>query len=459
MKDILDAIGRPVVVIEPDRRVRYANSAALKAVGRERLATGMHCKEFFSSCPVSLDTGKCLCQELAKDNAVLRGRYSPKGVEGHARVYDTECSVLEGDGAMVVSLSDVTEASRVEDMLERSAEGLTVLYELSNTFLTEKKMEHALELGLNLLLDHYGADIAAVAVPLDGMKEMEYISVVGCERGISAGTRDEVDARDITGYSMLERSPAMVVDYGGDKRFRRSGLFESCGVESGICLPMAVGDVVVGVLCFLYLKPRSFDTAELWYLNVVANTLAVYIEKERSLQKLEESQSYITSVLEGIGDGVIVVDRDFNITFANRAFSDSQDRFQEEVIGSKCYRFAHGKDKPCYEIGEDCPVRAALETGESCSAEHANHDSEGNETFVRINAYPIFDPSGNVVAAVESVFDITERVSLEHDLEKRVGELEEFYDMAVGRELRMVELKEDIEKLEFELGRLRNNNG
>ena len=457
MKDILDAIGRPVVVIEPDQRVRYANPAALKAVGRERLDTGMHCKEFFSSCPVNLATGKCLCGELTKDNAVLRGRFSPESGEGQARVYDTECSVLDGDGAMVVSLSDVTEASKVEDLLERSAEGLTVLYELSNTFLTEKKMEHALELGLNMLLDHYGADIAALAVPLDGMEEMEYISVVGCERGISAGRRDEVDARDIMGYSMLERSLALVSDYGKEKSFRRSGRFESCGVESGISVPMAVGDVVVGVLCFLYLKPMRFDTAELWYLNVVANTLAVYIEKEQSLQKLEESQSYITSVLEGIGDGVIVVDRDFNITFANRAFSDSQDRFQEEVIGSKCYRFAHGKDKPCYEIGEDCPVRAALETGESCSAEHARSDSEGNETFVRINAYPIFDPSGKVVAVVETTFDITDRVNLEHDLEKRIRELEEFYDMAVGRELRMVELKEDIEKLETELARLRNS--
>ena len=89
------------------------------------------------------------------------------------------------------------------------------------------------------------------------------------------------------------------------ERFRRSELFTGCGVESGISVPMAVGDVVVGVLCFLYLKPRKFDTSELWYLNVVANTLAVYIEKERSLQKLEESRSYITSVLEGIAEYIL----------------------------------------------------------------------------------------------------------------------------------------------------------
>jgi DNA-binding NtrC family response regulator len=37
------------------------------------------------------------------------------------------------------------------------------------------------------------------------------------------------------------------------------------------------------------------------------------------------------------------------------------------------------------------------------------------------------------------------------ELEKRVKELEEFYNMAIGRELRMIELKAKIEELEKEL--------
>ena len=37
------------------------------------------------------------------------------------------------------------------------------------------------------------------------------------------------------------------------------------------------------------------------------------------------------------------------------------------------------------------------------------------------------------------------------ELAKRVKELEDFYDMAVGRELRMVDLKDEIESLREEL--------
>jgi PAS domain S-box-containing protein len=44
----------------------------------------------------------------------------------------------------------------------------------------------------------------------------------------------------------------------------------------------------------------------------------------------------------------------------------------------------------------------------------------------------------------------------EKDIRKRVKELEEFYDMAVGRELRMIELKDEIKRLESELKRYKN---
>lgn len=47
--------------------------------------------------------------------------------------------------------------------------------------------------------------------------------------------------------------------------------------------------------------------------------------------------------------------------------------------------------------------------------------------------------------------DVTRRRKMEEELKKRMKELEDFYDMAVGRELRMKELKEENKKLKEEL--------
>ncbi|MBM4135560.1 MAG: response regulator [Nitrospira sp.] len=41
----------------------------------------------------------------------------------------------------------------------------------------------------------------------------------------------------------------------------------------------------------------------------------------------------------------------------------------------------------------------------------------------------------------------------EEELKKKVKELEEFYNMAIGRELKMIELKKEIERLKNELGK------
>ncbi len=47
--------------------------------------------------------------------------------------------------------------------------------------------------------------------------------------------------------------------------------------------------------------------------------------------------------------------------------------------------------------------------------------------------------------------DITERKRAEDEIQKRVKELEDFYDMGIGRELRMIELKDEIQELKQKL--------
>jgi DNA-binding NtrC family response regulator len=62
-----------------------------------------------------------------------------------------------------------------------------------------------------------------------------------------------------------------------------------------------------------------------------------------------------------------------------------------------------------------------------------------------------------VPAASRALSEAEERAArkqAEEQLKKRVKELEEFYEMAVNREMRMVELKEEIERLKEELKKL-----
>lgn len=86
---------------------------------------------------------------------------------------------------------------------------------------------------------------------------------------------------------------------------------------------------------------------------------------------------------------------------------------------------------------------------------------DGFEKWVEISA-DTFELDGKITG-IATLFDITERKfaeeelkKTEEELRKRVKDLEEFYELTVGRELRMVQLKEENERLKAEIEKYKN---
>jgi hypothetical protein len=63
----------------------------------------------------------------------------------------------------------------------------------------------------------------------------------------------------------------------------------------------------------------------------------------------------------------------------------------------------------------------------------------------------VFDTKKTFLGTRVIIRDISKKIKLKEEHMKRVKELEEFYEMAVGRELKMLELKEEIDRLNKEL--------
>ncbi|MEW6585286.1 MAG: PAS domain S-box protein [Nitrospirota bacterium] len=84
------------------------------------------------------------------------------------------------------------------------------------------------------------------------------------------------------------------------------------------------------------------------------------------------------------------------------------------------------------------------------------YHKDGNVRLIELTEVPVFDDSGRVIAVEGVAHDITERKKAEAEIQKRVKDLEDFYEMSVGRELRMIELKEQIKELKEELSKYRN---
>ncbi len=458
MERILEDLPEKVYAVDLNRKIIFANKSLLSSCGLElNDLLGRTCSDIPGCCPLTDADGACPHEEVINSGRAVTRRYVSHTPDGNKQIMEINASPFHDTNGDVkgisVVLRDVTEAVQLEEILERYAEGLTILFELSTVFLTTSGTTPALNQSLTHIANYYNADFTLVLFPGPDVGRLEAAGGTGWDEGGLEGLTVENSKKFIAGFSFLEKCPAIVPDFSKDTRFQLPQLMEDYGVRSGMSVPMVAEDRAFGVLCILYKQPRPLDTAELWYLNVAANSLGVYLQKERSLENLQRSESFVSSVLEAIGEGVVVVGPDLRILSANKEYLKIAGMEDENVVGKYCYEVSHKQCEPCYEHGEECTVKDVFETGRRASALHTHYRKDGTPVYVQTHSYPVTDALGNVSAAVETIMDVTEKVKLEKDLEKRVRELEEFYDMAVGRELRMIELKEEIEQLRAELAK------
>jgi two-component system, cell cycle sensor histidine kinase and response regulator CckA len=133
---------------------------------------------------------------------------------------------------------------------------------------------------------------------------------------------------------------------------------------------------------------------------------------------LRRSEEMMRNVLDSVDEGFIVVDRDYRIITANRAFCSMVSLGSDEIIGRPCYTVSHGLQQSCSSVGEDCGARKVFETGKPKIANHIYHNAEGNTVYVETRSYPLKDASGTVISVIEAISNITEKHLLEEERNK-----------------------------------------
>ncbi|MDZ4180520.1 MAG: PAS domain S-box protein [Coriobacteriia bacterium] len=107
-------------------------------------------------------------------------------------------------------------------------------------------------------------------------------------------------------------------------------------------------------------------------------------------------------------------DKDLNVVWVNRAYSEATGLSLEDIRGRKCYQ-VWNLSKPC----RDCPVIRAIETGENATSELTpdtqDHWPESQGCWLS-RAAPVRDEQGDVIGAIEFAIDITERKRMEAEL-------------------------------------------
>ncbi|MFV9676141.1 MAG: PAS domain-containing protein [Methanosarcinales archaeon] len=131
---------------------------------------------------------------------------------------------------------------------------------------------------------------------------------------------------------------------------------------------------------------------EKWQIleDKLSKTLEHRVEERTG--ELREAQEKQRAILDGIGDAVIVLDRDQNVTWSNEIAVNQYGA----VNGRKCYETYKWLKEPC----PDCIARETYVNGVAMTAEEPGILKDGTQVHFIVSCSPVRNSEGKVVSVV-----------------------------------------------------------
>ena len=128
----------------------------------------------------------------------------------------------------------------------------------------------------------------------------------------------------------------------------------------------------------------------------------------------------LQSIIDAYDNAFVLIDEDYTIVAANKAYTDAYGVDPEDVVGCKCHQVSHQSDAPCHLNGEDCPHKKVFETEQPHQVLHIHYDQRQQQEHVRIKGSPIRGASGQLFLG-ESIFPVATSSELDCDEQRMLG--------------------------------------
>ncbi|MEK7787324.1 MAG: PAS domain S-box protein, partial [Chloroflexota bacterium] len=160
-----------------------------------------------------------------------------------------------------------------------------------------------------------------------------------------------------------------------------------------------------------------------WFENRIypsADGLAIFFQditdRKQAEQALRESEERLARIVETVPDGIAIVNREGQITFANaaaeRIFGLTRGGITDRAYDDPGWRITALDGSPFPQ--EELPFARVRQSGQPVyGVEHAIEHPDGRRVMLSINAAPLHEADGEFGGMVAAISDITERKQAE----------------------------------------------
>ncbi len=135
-------------------------------------------------------------------------------------------------------------------------------------------------------------------------------------------------------------------------------------------------------------------------------------------------------------------DKDCVYVWCNENYAKDFGLKLKEIVGKTDYDLYPKKlaDKYCDDDRRIMQLKKTEDLEE-------NYEVGGKRSSVHTIKTPVLDKEGKVIGILGVFWDITEEKAIKEELKNKVEELEKINKLMVGRELKMMQLKNEVSKL------------
>ena len=144
---------------------------------------------------------------------------------------------------------------------------------------------------------------------------------------------------------------------------------------------------------------------------------------ERTAQ-LDKSNHFLQSVIDGIGDPLLVIRPDFTIALMNNAAERLIPPGQPAENYRYCYQVSHRRSEPCTDPDHPCSFKQVMESGGTMRVRHTHYDADNQPILVDLVSTPLYSENGEFEGVIEVEHDITQMVQIQAGLAQSEARLQ-----------------------------------
>jgi PAS domain S-box-containing protein len=318
----------------------------------------------------------------------------------------------------------------------------------------EIRLERLLDKMMHFVIENAGAEKGILMEHRNGRLAIQAIGQVGRQRVKTMQATPVEQSREVplsvVNFVARTQTPVVLGDASGDGTYAADSYIAKHHIRSLLCLPIVHQAKLLGMLYLENsLATDVFTPDRLGLLKTLSSQAAIsmqnanlYASLEENIQELKQaeqalmdSERRLADIFNFLPDIAFAVDLDGKVILWNRAAEEFTGVPAVDILGKGDYEYAipfYGERRP---VLIDLLFKPASDIerlypnlkreGEMIFGESYTLSARRGEVYLTAVAAPLYDSHGNVIGAIETIHDITERKRAEEALRRLNLELDQ----------------------------------